>query len=531
MEHKLYLIGYRYSHYRVFLELSTMEMDQGWILVGLSALTTLLGCFVIFTDVVYKWLMPARYSKHPFHINNDTNFLTCSLALSSGCLIFTSLYKLLPKAASYLKSIPKLKHDKRLLSATEFSFYFGGIVACSLLNLIIHMLTSESLVHCAHDGEGHQHHATVDSELGNGHADHHTHSHDNHDHESQIDQLPVDSVKVTEISTHAPPNGPTKAVSLLDMSIKALKGKNFQGDCYGDWDACASDIVNRSKNFPDEHNDHSKLHFCTRPTDDNLLFIGDDDQHLITNKSEFHIRYPSVDLHSPLIDYHDSGSTKDAGYGSIKSNNIDAQSHTGHDHGHGHGHGHDHDHVFIHDVSLDDALDEEDDGHHERHHHHIKTPFSRLLSIGIQTIVAITFHKFPEGFIMYATSKANPDLGLMIFISMFIHNFVEGFTMTLPIYVAIGSRWKAILISGVLGSLAQPIGAFLGWLTFRGGMDMDDNFSVFLIGGLIALTSGFLTFISLQMFASAIGFGGKQERVMRWCFYGIFLICLSSALI
>lgn len=479
--------------------------------------------------------MPSRYKSKPFHINNDKAFLTGSLALSSGCLIFTSLYKLLPKAHTYLRTIPQLKHSKGLLNATEFTFYFIGIITCSLLNLIIHMLTSESLVHCAHEGETHQHNHNANTEISgdldndhshshnHGHSENHNHSHQDHEHilpGNLIDHHP-ESVKVTEINNPTHPNVPTKSVSLLDLSIKAIKGEQLQGDCYGDLDYCASDIVSHSKLHHDEHNENAKLHFCTRPTDDNILFIDND--HLITNKAEFNHMYPDVDLNSPLLDDNDKISKKDVGYGSVIS----------HDNIEGCDFDHDHSHlIYTHDlVDTEDEFEDDGDANHERHHHHIKTPLSRLLSIGIQTIVAITFHKFPEGFIMYATSRANPELGLMIFISMFIHNFVEGFTMTLPIYVAIGSRWKAILISGTLGSLAQPIGALLGWLTFRGGLDMDDNFSIVLIGGLIAMTSGFLTFISLQMFSSAIGFGGKQEKVMKWCFTGIFLICLSDVLI
>lgn len=438
--------------------------------------------------------------------------------------MFTSLYKLLPKAHSYLKQIPKFKHDKGLLNGTEFTFYFIGIISCSILNLIIHMLTSESLVHCAHDGDTHQVHdhsqshvdQQVDDSLDHNHNHSHEHEHNHHDHQlhdhkhSDSTIYAPESVKVTEINNPIHTDGPTKSVSLLDLSIKAIKGEEMEGDCYGDLDDCATEIVTHSKIHHD-HNDNAKLHFCTRPTEENILFIDDD--HLITNKSEFHHKYPSVDIQSPLLAYHDEISTSGGGYGSIASNEGD------------------HHHIHYNDVVVTDSFIDDEEAHHDHHHHHIKTPLSRLLSIGIQTIIAITFHKFPEGFIMYATSKANPELGLMIFLSMFIHNFVEGFTMTLPIYVALGSRWKAILISGTLGCMAQPIGALLGWYTFKGGMDMNDNFSILLIGGLISLTSGFLSFISLQMFASAIGFGGKQESVMRWFFFGLFLICLSDVLI
>lgn len=516
-----------------------MAIDQGFVLVGLSVLTTLAGCSVIYADVLYQWLFPARYDAHPFHIHNDKTFLVSSLALSSGCLLLTSLYKLLPEAHEYLDRVVQLHKSQFRLKTTLFGCYFLGIIFCTLLNLVVHMFTSESLVHCAHEGEeDHEAHSHSHSS-GNG-EEHTVHSHSHNDHHDGPDATdndnPTDAphthshnhaeiVPVAKALVVETPHAAATAnrqpmarnLSLLDISLKALKGEKMTGDCYGDLDCCASDIMghypsNVGKHCHDAHHGNT-LHFCTMPSNDNILFMDED--RLYTNKDQFHNRFPSVDVKSPLLGQQQhlllqtaDSSAGDSGYGSTSS-------HTDLELGGSHEHEHAHDsHV-----------------HENPHHHHIKTPLSRLLSIGIQTLVAVVFHKLPEGFIMYATSKASSQLGLMIFVSMFIHNFVEGFTMTLPLYVALGSRWKAILLGGVLGSLAQPLGALAGWLTFRGGFDMDDNFNLLVLGALLALTAGFLGYISLQMFASSISFGGRQDSVMSWAFLGIFLICVSDILV
>lgn len=473
------------------------SVDQGWCLVGLTSIITLLGCCVIYLDIIYKFLFPKIYARHPFQINNNTEFLVCSLSLSSGCLIITSLYKMLPESVSYLKKVAYLHDNKAAISLIQFGFYFGGILICSFLNAMVHLCTGESLVHCVHD-DAHAH----DSNSSGGHSNSpanvklpnlnengkllinhkaHTHNHsDIHEH-NQI--LPI-----------------REKTSLMDISITALRGKKLTGDCYGDLDSCDIDstIDTHHKHHPGE------LKFCTRPSEENILFINKD--HLINNDDELRKKYPNLQVHSPLL----RNTTGLASYGTRVEGNAHTQ------------------------VQMDNFESNEnfhDLEHQHQHHHHIKTPLSRLLSIGIQTILAIIIHKFPEGFIMYATSKASSELGLMIFFSMFIHNFVEGFTMTLPIYIALNSRWKALLISGSLGGAAQPLGAFLGWLLFKGNMDMNNQFNCFLLGALMALTSGFLTFISLQMFASSIGFGGKQDKVIYWAFCGIGLILLSNLLI
>lgn len=441
-------------------------------------------------------------------------------------------------------------------------------------------MTSESLVHCAHDdveGAGHNHghgHSHAAEDHNHSHAaENHNHSHttedQNHSHHSvhshtrnhshghsdppygstpsSHNQSPLEEHKLvespesldinhveTKLHDYHPSNAPAnpqrppvttlhneldkrKTMSLMDLSLKKLKGETMTGECFGDI-KCFDDILLSNK----LHKTHNGLHFCSKPSEENLLFFPDDhnNRHMITDRNEFYKRYPTLDIQSPLI------SNSQPNYSSFQNSNDETFSHNKLN-----SHHDSHDVHFHDNDDLDDSSISDDE---EIHHHHIKTPLSRLLSIGLQTILAISLHKFPEGFIMYATSKSNPELGMSIFLSMFIHNFVEGFTMTLPLYIALNSRLKALLISGTLGGLSQPVGAMIGYFMFRGspqgggGGDDSDGISVLLIAVLLAITSGFLTFIALQMFASAIGFGGGQEKVMKWCFVGITLICLSD---
>src|SRR5579871_4997050 len=87
------------------------------------------------------------------------------------------------------------------------------------------------------------------------------------------------------------------------------------------------------------------------------------------------------------------------------------------------------------------------------HHHHV--PTNAFLSIGLQTCTAIALHKLPEGFITYATNHANPRLGFSVFLALFVHNISEGFAMALPLYLALNSKWKAVIWSSVLGGISQ----------------------------------------------------------------------------
>lgn len=209
--------------------------------------------------------------------------------------------------------------------------------------------------------------------------------------------------------------------------------------------------------------------------------------------------------------------------------------------------------------------------HVQDHLHHIETPFSKLFSIGLQTCLVMTLHKFPEGFIIFYTNQGNDSdtssTGFSIFISLAIHNFIEGFAMTLPFYTAFETKIYAVLITAVLGGGSQPLGAILGYLMFGNNKDPQDDEGNNFMTYLLSLTGGFLLLIGFQMFQTGIGFSDihhhhnhhsehgdfilddaddisdvevKRDDLddhttslicIRWCCTGVIIIFLSNALI
>lgn len=174
------------------------------------------------------------------------------------------------------------------------------------------------------------------------------------------------------------------------------------------------------------------------------------------------------------------------------------------------------------------------DHHHthepSQHHHHV--PTNVFLSLGLQTSTAIALHKIPEGFITYATNHANPTLGFSIFLALFIHNITEGFALALPLYLAINSRWKAMLISAVLGGVSQPLGAGVAALWFKvqgkerqeeGGMDV-------VYGCMFAATAGIMTMVSLQLLGESLDLTKSRRLCFISAFAGMGILGLSSAL-
>lgn len=164
----------------------------------------------------------------------------------------------------------------------------------------------------------------------------------------------------------------------------------------------------------------------------------------------------------------------------------------------------------------------------ELHHHHV--PTNAFLSIGLQTSIAIALHKLPEGFITYATNHANPSLGVSVFLALFIHNITEGFAMALPLYLALNSRLKAMLISFLLGGLSQPIGAAVAavWFKLAGRGNWAPSEGMY--GGMFAVTAGIMASVALQLFSESLDLTHSRALCMFGAFAGMGILGISSAL-
>ncbi|KAG2732897.1 hypothetical protein G9P44_003887 [Scheffersomyces stipitis] len=509
--------------------------EQGWVLTSLSTALCFVGCLVIYLDDLYYLLLPRFItSRYTFKLNENYVFLNGSLAFSAGCLLFTSLFRLLPEALKYLKDSfdddNHVIHDPSVMKWIQTDLigaYIGGIFICLAFNGILHLATSESVVHCNHSGDhtvneldprgsnhvhGHDHsHSqnTIDLEIGktgckNGCSNSHTYerpdsssdSHSSHSHTHQAHEqnhhnenhIQTNSETHQEMSENSPllTRNSKSRKSLLHYLVPNSDCTICVGECkgFGSAELCLYHTQNETES--------PQLHFCEIPelTSNSIHGVGGD---------------RALSLH----------------------NSVTQDSHISHQH---------------YDIYSENQVHEDHTSHVEDHHHHITSPMSRLLLIGIQTTLAITLHKFPEGFITFITSETNPKLGVSIFLSLLVHNFTEGFSMCLPLYYSFASgssaqyaKLKAVGISGVLGGFSQPLGAFLGYLflsynkaKYGDGNVIDVEKLDFIFGITMALTSGFLTVIALSMYGSAVSFGGSSNFVMLWCVCGITVIGVSS---
>ncbi|CAO0795272.1 unnamed protein product [Mucor circinelloides] len=166
--------------------------------------------------------------------------------------------------------------------------------------------------------------------------------------------------------------------------------------------------------------------------------------------------------------------------------------------------------------------------HHESVEQTVNNDPGHYYSIGIQTAIAICVHKFPEGLIMFVSSKASAALGLSVGIAMSIHNLTEGFMIALPLYYATRSRTTAFTYAAIMGGLSQPLGALIGLFLIQNISKQSENL---LFGIVFGCVSGMMSLITIQsMLPQAIRADSHQHYVLIFFFLGIFLVGLSSVL-
>jgi ZIP family zinc transporter len=146
-----------------------------------------------------------------------------------------------------------------------------------------------------------------------------------------------------------------------------------------------------------------------------------------------------------------------------------------------------------------------------------------LYRMGMFAALAIAIHNFPEGLATFTAALKDPALGLPVAVAIAIHNIPEGIAVSVPIFYATGNRKKAFGWS-FLSGLAEPVGAFVGWVFLRTFFD-DSVFGI-----LFGLVAGIMVFISLDELLPAAERYGEHHTAIYCLVAGMLVMSLSLLL-
>ena len=147
----------------------------------------------------------------------------------------------------------------------------------------------------------------------------------------------------------------------------------------------------------------------------------------------------------------------------------------------------------------------------------------KLLRMGLFSALAIAIHNFPEGMATFAAGLVDPSIAIPIAVAIAIHNIPEGIAVSVPIYYATGNRKKAFILS-FLSGLAEPVGAFIGYILLR------NYFTDTVFGILFASVAGIMVFISLDELLPTAEEYGKHHSAIYGLIAGMAVMAVSLLL-
>jgi ZIP family zinc transporter len=435
---------------------------------------------------------------------------------------------MLPSAKKYL--------EKGGLSAKAATFtlmgcFLIGALGISILSQILHRYIPHSVVDCDHEHGDEEEGKIEEDEAEHVHPPMHEQSngllqrdshHEAHAHRSYgTNETFSPTVPSRRPSLHT---AISTKVSQLVTGSGSTKLCDENGQCFGFSDTCGTECFRNvlTTRPPRLHTTRSTGHLgATRP-------CGASRAQTTQGLQERQPLLQDVDETAPLQPTVSGPATMSNSVASLASTNGHLHPVTkNQDHPSLHKHSH-----SSHSASSTASSHDHDHEHEHpaQHHHHV--PTNVFLSIGLQTSTAIALHKIPEGFITYATNHANPTLGLSIFLALFIHNITEGFALALPLYLAINSRWKAMMWSALLGGVSQPLGAGVAALSFKiaGKTKGEDEMEDRVYGCMFAVTSGIMAMVSLQLLGESLDLTHSRRLCFVSAFVGMGILGLSSAL-
>lgn len=422
--------------------------------------------------------------------------------------------------------------------------FLAGVIVIRVISGFLHRFIPSHVVDCAHT-----HAPEQDPERGEGqmgaHSDHHSHVNGHTERTPLLRPAQTQSFKSTPAVLQRTEPAPR---AVKRESLRAILSRRFSsfmggvkdvcdedGPCYGVSQTCGQECIKVLPKATPPPSIHTNE--VTRPLVSHHQSIA------VQLDSE---RDPAAETAIGAVrtasdaGYFDTMSTQHLGHHAEVSAPASSSSSQAHYHQHLDGSSHEHNNniSYPHDQDPDhDHGAHEDPDHASKpagdsvHHHHV--PQNAFLSIGLQTSLAIALHKLPEGFITYATNHASPTLGLTVFLALFIHNIVEGFAMALPLYLALGSRWKAMFWSSLLGGISQPAGAGIAalwvWTSGQTGHDtVGASWGVY--GGMFAATAGVMTSVALSLFSEGLGLTHHRNMGIGFAVLGMGVMGVSFAL-
>lgn len=175
-------------------------------------------------------------------------------------------------------------------------------------------------------------------------------------------------------------------------------------------------------------------------------------------------------------------------------------------------------------IAIIDNLIPERENPHEYSSVQQDNESSKLMRLGIFSIIVIAIHNFPEGMATFITAMEDPQVGYSIAMAVAIHNIPEGIMVAIPIYYATHKKGKAIG-NAFLSGIAEPIGGILGYFL------LSRFFENSMSGIMLGIVAGIMTYISLDELLPTAEKYGEHHTAIIGVIAGMAIMAISILLI
>ena len=141
-----------------------------------------------------------------------------------------------------------------------------------------------------------------------------------------------------------------------------------------------------------------------------------------------------------------------------------------------------------------------------------------LYRVGLISMLAIILHNIPEGIATFMAGNTNLSLGITLAIAIALHNIPEGISISVPIYYASGSKFRALLYTFVSG-LSELVGAIITYLFLK--PFINDIF----MGCLFSVIAGIMLHISVyELIPTSLKYKNRGVTLVFFIIGALFML-------
>ncbi len=145
---------------------------------------------------------------------------------------------------------------------------------------------------------------------------------------------------------------------------------------------------------------------------------------------------------------------------------------------------------------------------------------NNLYRVGVFAMLAIIIHNIPEGIATFMATNTNIILGISLTIAIALHNIPEGISISIPIYYATNSKFKAIFYT-FISAISEPFGALLTYLFLSNYIN--DRIMGFLFG----IIAGIMIHISMYELLPTSKNYNKLKLTYLFFILGVLLMLIN----